>query len=489
MMDRAAVKAPTPMPADPDAEASVVGAGMGPFARDVIPVVSEVIGPEAFSVLSLGHIFAAELTVLRRGETPDLVLVRYELERTGMLEAAGGPMRLVELHTSSEGGAGRALAHARIVAVHHWRRRALIAIEDARLAVQESDDSALGRALTELERCQSSAVTTAGRSQIVSGGSFALDVSDKVPAVWGADDLVAWAEGEPALLVGPAGVGKTTVAQRAALARIGLLDEVLGMPVAPSSAGRVLYVAADRPAQAQRSLRRMVDEADRELLDERLVIWRGPLHVDIATEPAALLELARRHGADTVVLDSLKDVALDLVKDETGQRLHVALQTAVTGGVEVLALHHQRKAQAGGGKPKTLADVYGSTWITAGAGSVLLLWGEAGDPVVELSHLKQPAGQIGPLTVVHDALTGDSRVEEQPTVHSVLAGAARGITALGLAAILWDASDRNAVEKARRQLDGLVRSGRAHRVDGHKGGGKDRDPTIYYPVAHREEQP
>ena len=44
----------------------------------------------------------------------------------------------------------------------------------------------------------------------------------------------------------------------------------------------------------------------------------------------------------------------------------------------------------GGAKPKRLADVYGSRWLTAGMGSVLLLWGEPGDLVVEVRHLKQP---------------------------------------------------------------------------------------------------
>jgi hypothetical protein len=34
--------------------------------------------------------------------------------------------------------------------------------------------------------------------------------------------------------------------------------------------------------------------------------------------------------------------------------------------------------------------------ITAGAGSVVLLWGAAGDPIVEWRHLKQPAAEVGP---------------------------------------------------------------------------------------------
>ncbi len=33
----------------------------------------------------------------------------------------------------------------------------------------------------------------------------------------------------------------------------------------------------------------------------------------------------------------------------------------------------------------------GSTWLTSGLGSVIVLDGEPGDPTVELRHLKQPA--------------------------------------------------------------------------------------------------
>src|SRR5688500_9512898 len=42
----------------------------------------------------------------------------------------------------------------------------------------------------------------------------------------------------------------------------------------------------------------------------------------------------------------------------------------------------------------------------AGAGSVILLWGEPGGALVDLTHLKQPAGDVGPLRVFHDHATG-----------------------------------------------------------------------------------
>jgi hypothetical protein len=41
-------------------------------------------------------------------------------------------------------------------------------------------------------------------------------------------------------------------------------------------------------------------------------------------------------------------------------------------------------------------DVYGSTWLTAGTGSVILLHGEPGDPIVSMHHLKKPVAEGGP---------------------------------------------------------------------------------------------
>jgi DNA polymerase III delta prime subunit len=327
---------------------------------------------------------------------------------------------------------------------------------------------------------------TSRAERLVAGGAFLLDAPKGVPAVWGDGEQVAWSKGEPLLLVGPPGVGKTTIAGQLVMARLGLhVDPVLGMPVADGH--RLLYLACDRPAQVQRALGRLVDESDRQLLDKRLIVWKGPPPADFARHPDTLITMCGDAGADTVVIDSLKDVALKLSDDETGAALNSALQRAVAEGVEVLALHHQRKNSAGGGKPTRLEDVYGSVWITAGAGSVVLLWGEAGDPVVELSHLKQPAEPIGPFKVLHDHDRGTSSIFEQVDVLQVLLHRP-GMTAADLARLLSNGqaptdSDR---ERARRKLDRLVRDGHAHCNPGSKGGRGGGTPATYYAATRTE---
>lgn len=318
--------------------------------------------------------------------------------------------------------------------------------------------------------------------RLTPGGSFLLDAPAEPPAVWGSDDAVLWAQGEPLLLVGPAGVGKTTLGGQLVEGRLGLLDEVLGYPVVPGSR-RVLYLACDRPRQIARALRRPLGEDHRRLLDERLVVWEGPPAQDLGQHPEVLIELAKEADADTVVIDSLKDVALGLAYDEVGAGLNRAMQQALVEGVEVLAHHHQRKGQ-GGEKPRTLEAVYGSTWLTAGAGSVILLWGAAGDLVVDLEHLKQPATEVGPLKVVHDHHTGRSTVLRGFDVLTALRHAPGGFTTTEVARLMLEKAEpgENDRRKAQRQLDALVRKGLAHRTEPERGGASGTKAARYYAV-------
>lgn len=304
-------------------------------------------------------------------------------------------------------------------------------------------------------------------SRVVDGWTFISTAAEVVPANWGSGGGVLWPEGEPLMLVGPDGVGKTSLAQQVVLGRVGLRAEVLGLPVAPARQ-KVLYLAADRPSQAARSMRRMVTPDDADVIADRLRVHRGPLPFDVLREPPwTLRRFVQAQGASDVVIDSLKDLATDLSKDETGGAISRAVQECVADGVEVLLLHHQRKGQHGGAEPRRLPDVYGSRWLTAGMGSVLMLWGEPGDLVVAIKHLKQPAEEVGPFNVLHDHVRGHTTIHEHADLETLLHAAPNGLTAKDAAALLFTASDpqRNEVEKARRRLEALVGKGHAERRD------------------------
>ena len=291
-------------------------------------------------------------------------------------------------------------------------------------------------------------------ARLKDGATFILDTPADVPAIWGFGDDVLWAAGEALMVVGPPGVGKTTLTTQVVRGLLGLDRAVLGYGVTPA-AGRVLYLAMDRPAQIARAMRRAFTEADRGVLADRLRVWEGPPPGDVARHTDLLLTLAHLAGATTVVVDSLKDAAVGLTEDEIGAGYNRARQTALANGIQVLELHHLVKRGPNGSKPNTLADVYGSAWLTAGAGSVLLLWGAAGDPLVEALHLKQPAAEVGPLRLLHDHQAGTSSVIGGGDLTEIVAGFGfRGVAARDAAKAMYQPDDpsKTEVEKARGKL-------------------------------------
>ena len=294
--------------------------------------------------------------------------------------------------------------------------------------------------------------------QLFDGMSFAEETAHIGPAVWGDGDQVLWSPQEPLMIYGPQGVGKTTLAQRLVLGRVGLEPSLLKYAVQPTDRP-IVYVAADRPAQAARSWRRMIAhlaEDEQALVRERVRFWRGPLPFDVGTEPDKLLEFVLDIGAGTFIGDSLKDIAMDLTKDETGGRVNRAWQLLIAQGVEVADLHHPRKSLAGQtNKPKSLDDVYGSTWLTVGHGSVLLLWGNPGDPIVDFSHLKQPLEEVGPFRIMIDHELGMVEVHDGGDPLAILRTARQGMAARDLACVLFSTAKPTdaETEKARRRLE------------------------------------
>ncbi|MEU8276486.1 AAA family ATPase [Microbispora bryophytorum] len=325
-----------------------------------------------------------------------------------------------------------------------------------------------------------------GPALFVSGASFVLDTPAEVPAIWGNGQEVLWARGEAAMIVGGNGVGKTTIGHQLVAGRLGIMPTVLGYPVVPG-ARRVLYLACDRPQQISRAMQRLFSEEHRQTLDDRLKVWKGPPPYDFAKNTDLLAQMCHAADADTVVVDSLKDVAIGLSEDTVGAAYNRARQKAVAAGVEVLELHHQKKNGNNGAAPNTLTDVYGSTWITAGAGSVILLEGKAGDPIVRLKHLKQPAQEVGPFDVSHDHETGISVVEGQTDLLAMARRYPHGMTVqAAVKAIYGDKPTKAETERIRRRLNKLVDKGLMVGKDGSSGGADGGDPKLYFLTTLRE---
>jgi hypothetical protein len=307
---------------------------------------------------------------------------------------------------------------------------------------------------------------TAGtRARLVTGGSFLLDVPEIPPAIWGSGRDVLWARGESLVIAGPQGTGKTTIAGQLLRATLGMSKDVFGYPVRPCDQ-RVLYLAMDRPQQARRCLGRMFTDDERRYLDDCLAFWEGPPFADVAENPQTLLSIAKQADADVVFVDSIKDAAVGISKDEVGAGYNRARQLVTQDGRQIVELHHTKKTN--GESQNDIDVIYGSTWITSGAGSVILLVGEPGDPIIGIRHLKKPMDEIPPFKIRHNADTGLAEVwhdEDADVVGLARRCKTTGVTAAEAAICMYRSEVRGdkpsaaLQERARRTLKKYVEKG------------------------------
>lgn len=310
----------------------------------------------------------------------------------------------------------------------------------------------------------------------VDGAQFVLDQPEGIPALWGRGSQVIWPAGEALMIAGGQGLGKTSIALLLVRELLGLGDGVLlGLPVAHLGC-RILYLAMDRPKQIARAARRIFAEDDRQVLAEQLVVWSGPPPKDLAAYPALLAKMADHYDAGLIVVDSLKDAAVRLSEDAVGAQWNRARQHLLSQGRQLLELHHTVKRGPQGGPVTGVADIYGSTWLTSGAGSIVLLAGEPGDPIVSFRHVKQPAEEVGPYRVLHDQAAGTLTIDHAVNlVELVKASGVEGLTAKAAAVAITERPNpsRGEIEKARRKLDQLAAAGSLVRIEGtsrHDGG-------------------
>ena len=308
----------------------------------------------------------------------------------------------------------------------------------------------------------------------VDGARFVLDQPDGVPAIWGSGTHVLWARGEALMIAGGQGLGKTTLAGQVVAGILGCGDHtVLGLPVADLRC-KILYLAMDRPRQIARSLRRQFSPTDRDVLSERLVVWEGPPPRDLAANPALLAKMAEYYGAGVVIVDSLKDAAVRLSEDAVGAQWNRSRQHLLSQGCQLLELHHSTKRGPQGGPITGVADIYGSTWLTSGCGSIILLAGEPGDPVVAFRHVKQPADEVGPYQLLHDQSAGHLSIDFQvDLIDLVRLAGVDGLTAKDAATAITgkDKPTPADVEKARRRLNQKVTDGELVCLGGGRGRG------------------
>lgn len=301
----------------------------------------------------------------------------------------------------------------------------------------------------------------------IDGASWMFDGEDVNAILWGATDEVLWAEGEALMIAAPPGLGKTTLAGMLIRGQLGLDTKVLGLPIAEVDAP-ILYLAMDRPRQIRRSMKRQFSEEERPLIAGRLLMRPGPPIADLAMDPTLLARMALEAGAGTVYVDSLKDAVVGLSEDATAAAYNRARQSLLAAGVQICELHHNRKANPNNGSTSGVNEVFGSTWLTAGAGSVIQLMGQPGDLIIRFAHVKTPADEVGPWRLHYDPDRGSMKVVRFDYLAAVRKAGYEGLTATEAAKELYDVRNPTDAQskKAQRQLERLVKQGDLRYVDG-----------------------
>lgn len=321
-------------------------------------------------------------------------------------------------------------------------RKRLAEAEEARLLGQFAAQERRKRAARRIVDAEDAAAQTAARRlRLVDGWTFLAEDDDADEAIWGQEQTpdgglpgVMWAPGEPMMLFGGNGVFKSTLSHLLVFARLGLLGpdgrplpgwvgvngrtgpddhpdrwgRVLGMPVRPMDpAATLVYLAGDRPRQIRRAMRRHRRDWMADILRDHLIVHDGPLPFELTTGKDALADMVQeRKGAD-VFVDSVKDYCPKPSDDESANGYNRARQECVARGIQWVEDHHNRKKQQGEKHTNGIDDVYGSRWLTAGAGSVISMWvTEEGSTTVHVKQVKSPGEFVPEMEVVVDKGTG-----------------------------------------------------------------------------------
>ena len=299
---------------------------------------------------------------------------------------------------------------------------------------------------------------------IIDGADWLLNAPERIPALWGDGNQVLWAQGEPLMIAGAPGVGKSTLMQQLVLARLGLGENTL-LNFTVEKAPTVLYLALDRAFQIQRSMARMVtrdkhpDHSPTRRALESLKIVQA-LDFDPLSDLGGLQRLCERVGASCVVIDSLYDVIPKLTDDESVHKFRQAsLRPCLVAGIDVAIVHHLTKGEG--------LNVYGSIFLQAMVGSLLVIDGEASDVEVKLSQAKSPAEPVGPLDLTHDHELGKTTAVHRPTVDDVLAdGGVHRVTEINerVHGDLEGSQKKSAEARVRRRVLKLVDKGLVNEV-------------------------
>lgn len=192
------------------------------------------------------------------------------------------------------------------------------------------------------------------------------------------------------LLSGAPGLGKTQLSLQASYSFL-LGGKLFGREITPVNKVGIFSMEMGHTDLKQFLNMQLpyYSEEERERLNEGLVIFPLGESIFLDKEDSAkkFEEAVMEQELDGIFIDSLGSCVSGSLSDDTAMRAFMSWSDSFRNrtGKFIWYIHHNRKATGDNKKPKKLADIFGSQYITGRSSSVVTLYG---DPTVNKNKLE-----------------------------------------------------------------------------------------------------
>jgi hypothetical protein len=350
------------LPNDLEAEVAVLGSML--LDPDAARTVVAILQAEHFYKEAHADVFRALTELFEANRAIDVVLLREELQRRGVLARVGGTS-FVSRIAASVPSAANAEYYARIVKEHADRRRLVEAAERVRDSARLGDEEKTAVAVDNLAALRDAAESP--DSELRGKTLAEIEASDIVePEAFVSDNLVA--RRRTTLLVSTPKLGKSNAALHLVKSvATGVGDSWLGSSFTGRTTPVVYFCGEGGPAMVK--LRSLL-MPPRMTIDNAVIVAERPFpRIDTPKGLRAVGRLVERHGAGLLVFDPLS--MFRNLEDENdnaeAQRLVDTLRVFVDShNLALVIVHHPGRAASAEGTSGSFGGGRGASALFAG---------------------------------------------------------------------------------------------------------------------------